>query len=313
MKRRLTTKHRRGHKPDGVVVITGASSGIGRATATAFAQHGAKLVLAARSRESLEEVAVECAEQGAETLVVPTDVGDEAQVQDLAAAAHRRFGRIDVWVGNAGVFSFGRFEDTPSEVFEQVIRTNLLGQANGARAVLPYFRAQRSGSLIIVASLYSRITSPYVSPYVTSKFGLLGLSKVLREEVRDMAAIKVCTVMPATMDTPIYQHSANFTGHNVHPLPPVADPRRVADTIVSLVERPRREVTVGLVQRGASCVEKLLPGTYEQLVGPFMRIFAIRRGRVEPHAGNLFEPEPSLNRVLGGWRLFRRRLRRAKG
>src|SRR5690606_12680697 len=158
------------------------SSGIGRATAYAYARRGARLVLASRSRAALETVADECRALGAQALVVPTDVSAEGEVRALAAAAVGEFGRIDVRVGNAGTFSYGAFEQTPAAVFRQVLETNLMGQVHGARAALPYFRRQGSGALVLVASLYSRVSSPLVAPYVTSKWGLLGFAEVLRAE-----------------------------------------------------------------------------------------------------------------------------------
>ncbi len=131
------------------MVITGASSGIGRASAHAFAKDGARLVLAARSTETLQEVATECAEDGAQVITVPTDVSQESEVEDLVRAAVEAFGRIDVCVANASVYSYGTFETTPPQVFRQIIETNLFGPVHTARAVLPHFHNQRQGTLII--------------------------------------------------------------------------------------------------------------------------------------------------------------------
>ncbi len=122
-----------------VAVVTGASSGIGRATALELARRGASLVLSARREEPLEEAAREC---GANAVAVLTDVTDEAAVQRLARAAVERFGGVDVWVNNAGVYAVGRFEDTPSEAFERVHQTNFLGSVYGARTALPHLRAR---------------------------------------------------------------------------------------------------------------------------------------------------------------------------
>lgn len=154
-----------------VVVITGASSGIGRAAAHAFAKEGARLVLAARSTETLHEVAKECAAHGAQAVIVSTDISDESQVEALMHSTIEAFGRIDMCVANASVYSYGTFETTPPDVFRRIVETNLLGPIHTARAVLPHFRSQGQGTLIIIGSVYSKITSPYVSPYVTSKFG----------------------------------------------------------------------------------------------------------------------------------------------
>ncbi len=133
---------------DAVVVITGASSGIGRATALAFARRGATVVVAARREQALRGVATECEQLGGRALAVPTDVTDEAAVRSLARRAVESFGRVDVWVNNAAVGLFGRFEDTPLEAYRRVIETNLFGYIYGARAALPIFREQGSGVLI---------------------------------------------------------------------------------------------------------------------------------------------------------------------
>ncbi|MEC5180862.1 SDR family NAD(P)-dependent oxidoreductase [Arthrobacter sp. CG_A4] len=286
-----------------VVVITGASSGIGRATARAFAERGARLVLASRSRPSLEEVATECRGQGAqEVLVMPTDVSDEDQVRALVQAAVETFGRIDVWVGAASVYSYGTVEQTPSDVFRQVLETNLLGQVYTARTLLPRFRIQGSGTLIVIGSVYSKITSPYVSPYITSKFGLLGFTEALRQELREVEGVNVCAVLPATIDTPIYQHAANYTGQQVHPLPPVVSPHRVARAIVGLADRPRPTVVVGQIQRSFIPVHALLPRLYDRCIGPVMNTLALRKGPVAPTPGTVFEPDPAANQITGGWR-----------
>lgn len=294
--------------PGDVVVVTGASSGIGRATAHAFAERGASLVLAARSGQSLQETARECERRGGTTLAVPTDVGDEDAVRALVRAAVERFGRIDVWVNNASVLSYGTFEQTPSEVFGHVIQTNLFGQVYGARAVLPQFRMQGAGVLVNVASLYGRMGSPYLSPYVTSKFGLLGFSEVLRQELHSSDGIDVCTILPGSFDTPIYRQAANYTGREAGPVPPVGDPTRVAAAIVGAVERPRRAIVVGRTHQAASWVHAALPWLYDRAVGPVMDQGALRRGQVPAGAGTVFTPRPGADAVSGEWRQARRRL-----
>jgi short-subunit dehydrogenase len=295
-----------GPPPSGVVVITGASSGIGRATAHAFARAGARLVLAARSAQSLDEVAAECRDLGAEALVVPTDVTDEEQVGELVRAAVARHGRLDVWVGNASVYGYGTFERTPGEVFRQIIETNLMGQTYGVRAVLPQFRAQGAGTLVLVGSVYSKVSSPYVSAYVASKHALLGFAEAVRQELAPAKDINVCLVLPATIDTPIYQHAANHTGQRVHPLPPVVSPRRVARTIVGLVERPQRVAVVGKVQGTLIPIHAHMAGLYDHFIVPAMNALALRSGKVEPHNGTLFTADPSSNAVTGRWRWGRR-------
>ncbi len=252
---------------DSAVIITGASSGIGRATARAFAGEGAAVVLAARREEALREVAAECEALGGRVLAVPTDVTDERAVEELARRAVENFGRIDVWVNNAAVTLFGRFEEAPPEVYRQVIETNLFGYIHGARAALPYFKEQGSGVLINVSSVVAKAGQPYTSAYVTSKFAIRGLSECLRQELilgkaRD---IHVCTVMPASIDTPFFQHGANYTGRAPKALNPVCDAEKVAQTIVRCARRPRREVVIGNADRMLAAQHTLSLALYDRM------------------------------------------------
>src|SRR3954447_10998807 len=210
-----------------VVVITGASSGIGRATAHAFARRGASLVLAARRAEMLGEVERECAALGATTIGVPTDVTDEAQVEALGRRALERFGRTDVWFNNAGVGIFGRFEDLPTEAWKRVIETNVLGYVHGAKIAMRQFRQQGEGVLIQNASIVGRTAKPDSTAYATSKFAVRGFSEALRMEVLDQPGIHVCTVLPSVIDTPFFEHAANFSHHKVRAAPPVYAPEKV--------------------------------------------------------------------------------------
>jgi NAD(P)-dependent dehydrogenase (short-subunit alcohol dehydrogenase family) len=286
---------------DSVVVITGASSGIGRATALAFAAAGAKVVLAARREEPLREAAADCEARGAEALAVPTDVRDEAAVRRLAAAADERFGGVDVWVSNAGVTLLGRFEDTPAELWREVVETNFFGAVNGARAALPALRRRGAGTLINVGSVNSRVGAPYASAYVASKFALRGFAECLRDEVRG-DGIAVCTVMPASIDTPLFQHAANFAGRPIKPLRPILRPERVAAAIVRCARRPRREVVVGLSGRQLIVLHDLALPLFERIMSRNVDREHFLQRPAEPTAGNLREPVPEWTGVTGGWK-----------
>jgi NAD(P)-dependent dehydrogenase (short-subunit alcohol dehydrogenase family) len=287
---------------DSVVVITGASSGIGRATAIAFAEEGASVVLAARREEPLLEVAAACEAAGGRALAIPTDVTDEEAVKELARRATEHFGRIDVWVNNAAVGVFGRFEETPPEVYRRVIETDLFGTIYGARAALPYLREQGSGVLINNASMVAKVAQPYTSAYSISKHGVRALGESLRQELLLDGArdIHVCTVMPATIDTPFFRHAANYTGRGAKAMPPVYPAEKVAKTIVGCAERPRREVFVGTSATVINLQHTLAPGLTERSFARMVDSQHLADEPAPPNPGAAFEPMPGTG-VSGGW------------
>jgi NAD(P)-dependent dehydrogenase (short-subunit alcohol dehydrogenase family) len=283
-----------------VVVITGASSGIGKATALEFARHGASVVVAARRQDALDDVVAECQELGGEAVAVVADVADEAAVKNIAAKAMRRFGKIDVWINNAGVSAAGSLEEMPPEVFRRIIDVNLFGTVNGARAVLPYFREQNKGVLINISSQLGKMGGRYFGPYSISKFGVRSLGESLRQELID-TDIKVCTVMPATVDTPFFQHAGTYAGRPLKAMQPVYDVQQVADTIIKVVKNPRREVFVGNSGRISNVLHTVMPATYEKLSARKIEKDHFENKQSSDNPGNLFEPVPQGTTTDGGW------------
>jgi NAD(P)-dependent dehydrogenase (short-subunit alcohol dehydrogenase family) len=281
-----------------VAVVVGASSGIGRATAQALAERGTLLVLAARSEESLAEVAVECA--ATEVVTQPVDIADEGSLDALIKTAVDRFGRVDVVVNSAAVMAYGKFEDVPGHVFRKVVEVDLLGAANVARAALPQFRHQGYGTLVLVGSLLGKIAAPYMSAYITSKWGLRGLARVLAIETRDDADINVCTVSPGAVDTPIYTQAASYAGRIGRPPPPIDKPQKVARAILRTIDHPRRkrDRSVGLANGVTELGFATMPAVYDFLVGPLMRLAGLSRHPIEPHDGNVFQPQPRGDQLI---------------
>ena len=287
-----------------VVVVTGATSGIGLAAAQQASDEGDAVVLVARSAERLEEVADECRSRGAlEVLAVPTDVGDDSAVASLVDQVLDRFGRIDGVVNSAGVVTYGRTEDVPAEVFDGVLRTNVTGSVNVARHVLPVLREQGHGTLVLIGSVIGHIATPGMTPYAVSKWAVRALARQLQLENRDRPGI-VAYVAPGGVDTPIYLQAGNYSGFVGRPPPPVVSPEKVARKALQLTRHPRAGV-LGRVQVGpANTVMRLgfslLPGVFDRLVGPLVPLASKDRTEsVLPTPGNVLEPQPKLERLRG--------------
>ena len=257
-------------RTDRVIVITGASSGFGKGAALKLAERGASLVLAARRGDVLQDLAAKCREAGGEAEVVETDVSDHEQVERLAQAAIDRFGRLDVWINDAGVGALGRFDEVPLKDHLAVIDTNLKGVISGTHAALKIFRGQQRGTIINVSSGLGKIPAPYYGSYVASKFGIVGLDDSIRQELKlnKETGIHVCTVMPMAMDTNFFDHAANYTGKEPQPVGPLYDPEKVVDELVKLstADKPESEVIVGTAGKMYNALHHLFPNLIESVM-----------------------------------------------
>lgn len=284
-----------------VVLVTGASSGIGRATALQLAGRGVRLVLVARSVQSLTAAARQCRAAGATVLVVPADVADADAVEGAFAAAARRFGQVDAVVHAAAVVAYGRFEEVPTAAFDRVLSTNLTGTANVARSALLHFKASGGGRLVVVGSLLGKIAAPFMASYVTSKWAVHGLVRTIQVEARSVPGLEVSLVSPGGVDTPVYHQAASWLGRQGRPPPPVDPPEKVAHAVVRALERPRRESSVGPANPVVVLGFRAFPAVFDALVTPLMRLGGLGRDAVEPHEGNVFEPRPAGDAVHGQW------------
>jgi NAD(P)-dependent dehydrogenase (short-subunit alcohol dehydrogenase family) len=288
------------------VLITGASSGIGRATAYCLASEGARLMLVARGIEALEATAAQCRRLGADAVAVEAiDLSEPDSGARAIDAALARLGRIDVVVHSAAVMAYGAVEELPAEVFERVIDVNLHGTARIARAALPLFRAQHGGTLVIVNSLLGRVTTPTMGAYVTSKWGQRALARVLQQEVRHAPGVHVCIIAPGSTNTPIYRQAANIVGRSPRPPVPVDSPERMAKAVMRTIRRPKRMRSVGLGNWAIETGFAAVPPVYDLVVGPMVRRLAFGRDRVADGTGNVFGSVEGANALHGQWREIR--------
>jgi len=285
-----------------VVLVTGASSGIGRGVALQAAAVGDHVVLVAREQASLEAAARACDEVGAaSTTVVATDVGDDEAVAACFRHVVEQHGRLDAVVHCAGVVAYGRVEEMPVEVFDTVLRTNLHGSVNVARHALRVLRRQQRGSLILFGSVIGHIAAPTMSPYVVSKWGVRALARQLQLENRDLPEVHIGYVAPGGVDTPIYEQAANFTGWAGKAPPPVDPPEKVARAALALLDRPRQRRQVGLGNGVLRFGFSAFPWVYDLVVGPAFGLLA--QDRTQPLAvttGNVLTPRPERHEVRGG-------------
>jgi NAD(P)-dependent dehydrogenase (short-subunit alcohol dehydrogenase family) len=247
-----------------VVAITGASAGIGRETALAFAREGARVAVCARRLDRLASLAEAVRAGGGECLLMEVDVADEDQVRRFVSATVERFGRLDVLVNNAGYGVRGRVEDTPSEDYERLMRVNFLGTVYGCRAAVPVLRRQGRGVIVNVSSIVGHRALPGGAAYAATKAAQISLTEALRAELRG-TGVHACTVHPIGTETEFGEVAARASGGRPSggPVGPQQSAAAVARAIVSAVRRPRAEVYPYPLARVLTWVNALLPGVMD--------------------------------------------------
>jgi len=284
-----------------VVVLMGASSGIGRDTAKLFAQRGAKVVVSARDEAGLQSLVDEISERGGEATYITADVTDFDQVREVANHAFHTYGRLDTWVQLAAVSLYATFEETTPEEFRQVLDVNLMGQVHGAKAALPYLRREGRGALIHISSIEGIRTLPYQAAYGASKHGVIGFLEALRLELQhEGVPISVTNIMPATINTPFFNKARTKLGVMPKGLPPIYSPRVVAQTIVYAAENPVDDLFAGDAARMMAAMQKFSPRLLDKyLLSSGFSGQHTNRPKSEHAPDNLYAPVEGYDRARG--------------
>ncbi|PYP78524.1 MAG: short-chain dehydrogenase [Gemmatimonadetes bacterium] len=283
---------------DQVIVITGASSGIGLATAMEAARRGARLVLASRDEADIKQAADQITANGGQATPVVVDVGDQLSVEAVAEQAIAAYGRIDTWVNNAGVSIYGRIEEVPLDDAHRLFETNYWGVVHGSLAALPHLKLH-GGALINIGSELSETAMPLQGHYAASKHAVKGFTDTLRMELhQEGVPVSVTLIQPAAIDTPYPEHAMNYLGVEPKHVPPVYAPEVVAEAILACAESPRRNLRVGGAAKMFTMVEKVAP-----TIGDRMKENTAFDGQRSDEAplddDTLYAPRPGDGRVRG--------------
>jgi len=278
---------------DQVIVITGASSGIGLTTARMAARRGARVVLAARNNPDLDAVTNEICANGGRAIAVATDVSDASSVERLGEEAIATFGRIDTWVNNAGLSIYGKLTDVPLEDKRKLFDINFWGVVYGCRTAVKLMR-NTGGVLINLGSEVSDVAIPLQGMYSASKHAVKGYTDALRMELEhDRIPIAVTLVKPSAVNTPFPEHARNYLDEGVPALPPpVYAPEVVAEAILRCAERPVRDIVIGGAGRLQIALSHAAPRLADKVMGPLMFRQQRARNRSHDNEGSLYRPQP---------------------
>ncbi|MDP9000899.1 MAG: SDR family oxidoreductase [Myxococcota bacterium] len=245
---------------DQIMVVTGASSGIGLATALTAAKRGAKVVLAARSGETLADIAAQIESIGGQAIAVVADVARREDVERIAHEAIAQFGRIDTWVNDAGVSIYGRLDEVSEEDSRRLFDINFWGVVHGSLVALPFLR-ESNGALINVGSEVSEAVVPLQGMYSASKHAVKGFTDALRVETEavDKAGVAITLIQPTAVDTPYPQHAKNYMNQEPKLPDPLIDPQEVADAILLAATTHKRDIKVGALATVNTMMAKIAP------------------------------------------------------
>lgn len=285
---------------DQVIVITGASSGIGLATAYRAAARGARVVLVARHRTALDAAVKAIRAKGGKALGVVADVSDRSQVQGAAAAAIRGFGGFDTWVNNAGIGMFGRTDEVSDSDHRRLFDVNYFGVVNGSLVALQHLRT-RGGAIVNLGSVASDITIPLQGPYSATKAAIRSFTDGLRMELSmERVPVSVSLIRPAAIDTPFAENARNYMDREPRLPPPLFAPERVADAILDAAEHGERDYYVGTGAKLMTLFNKVVPHIVDKgaarLVPGMSQRFLERQRSPD---GNLFAPGQGAGNVHG--------------
>ncbi len=284
-----------------VVVVMGATSGIGRISALKLAQRGARVVVAARALEPLQALAEEIQVAGGQATAAAAEVSDPAQLEQVAARAVERYGRLDTWVHTAAVMMYASLEETRPEEFHRMVEVNLLGAAYALRAALPHLVRQGRGALIFFTSVEGKRSIPLQSAYAASKHALTGLLDALRMELEnEKLEISVTNIAPSSINTPLFEKALTRLGVRPMPVPPIYQPELAAEAVLYAAEHPMRDIVVGGAGKSLALANRLSPRAADRI----LEAIAFKGQRSEtpkpedsPH--NLFEHLEGHDRVHG--------------
>jgi short-subunit dehydrogenase len=284
-----------------VVVLTGASSGVGRETALQLAEHGGTVVAAARNAEALDTLTAEVERLGGTITTVPTDVSQWEQVQALAQRAVEEYGRIDTWVNCAAVSLYGTVADLDVADIDRVLDVILRGEIYGMKAALSVMQEAGLGTIINVASALGVRSVPLQSAYCAAKHGVRGFAQSLRMELEhEQLPVAVCTVLPSSINTPLFTHARSRMGVKPQPVPPIYEPSVVAGAILAVARRPRAEVVVGGGGKMLTLVERVAPRMADKLLlGPGKTWSKQRTDEPDDGVDNLFQASTGPGSVTG--------------